>query len=500
MVARFDRGLIQPPRSTVLDPACGDGALLQAVLEAKTFGTGDEVLGALAALYGIDVEPEYAESARRRLAEYANSLLARLVEPAVLPAWRAAARRILGHNISTGDSLTGLGQDGLPLRWRRWTIDSSTRGALEVRGDHSRIDDVWRSATGEPFDLIIANPPWDQRLRGTSAAAVYPRFVERAIAAEPHFVSMVTPSRWLSGGRRLERFRASMLNDHCIVALTHVPVTREAFPGLRVEGGVCFWLRHRDRRDRNAGLVYSEVLSGQWVVDNEIVRPWRRDVFVGGAQVEGVLAQVEAREGGRLGRDLPALQPLVSSQAPFGLATNAEGRTDPFYGAVPVYRRGGIQYLARDQIPKRHEWIDRPKVYLPRAYGDTRNDGQRRVIGRPVVAAEPSVCTQTYLVVGPVVDIEEADSLASYLSTRFARFLIALRKPSQDLKPATFAWVPRLPLDRIWTDDLLAERYDLTPAMRAVIERSVRAMLPPTDEPPRSWRVMAPLAFEEPGP
>jgi site-specific DNA-methyltransferase (adenine-specific) len=70
----------------------------------------------------------------------------------------------------------------------------------------------------------------------------------------------------------------------------------------------------------------------------------------------------------------------------------------------------------------------------------------------------------------------QANSLNSYLRTRFFRFLVSLRKISQHATRSTYTWVPRQPWNRTWTDEVLYEKYRLTQDEIAFIESMIRPM------------------------
>jgi site-specific DNA-methyltransferase (adenine-specific) len=74
---------------------------------------------------------------------------------------------------------------------------------------------------------------------------------------------------------------------------------------------------------------------------------------------------------------------------------------------------------------------------------------------------------------------EEAENLAAFLRTRFARFLIWLRMNTQHLRRELFAFVPDLDWTRSWTDEDLYRCFGLTEAEIAVIEANIKAMSTP---------------------
>ena len=84
--------------------------------------------------------------------------------------------------------------------------------------------------------------------------------------------------------------------------------------------------------------------------------------------------------------------------------------------------------------------------------------------------------TETYVLLGAYDTEREAKNCLSYVTTKFFRFLIALRTSAQDLPRTAYSFVPILDFSRPWTDADLYERYGLSPQEIGVIETSIREM------------------------
>jgi site-specific DNA-methyltransferase (adenine-specific) len=56
------------------------------------------------------------------------------------------------------------------------------------------------------------------------------------------------------------------------------------------------------------------------------------------------------------------------------------------------------------------------------------------------------------------------------------RFLVSLRKNTQDIYSERFQFVPDLPMDEEWTDKQLYKKYKLTKGEIAFIESMIRPM------------------------
>jgi site-specific DNA-methyltransferase (adenine-specific) len=124
--------------------------------------------------------------------------------------------------------------------------------------------------------------------------------------------------------------------------------------------------------------------------------------------------------------------------------------------------------------------IGKWKVFISRGYGEggETREYPRMIIGKPIVAPPQSACSETYLVIGSYDKQEEADNLSKYLKTKFLRFLVGLRKNTQDISKEKFSFVPIMPMDKTWTDKELFKYFNLNDEETTFIDTLIR----PIDE------------------
>ena len=69
-----------------------------------------------------------------------------------------------------------------------------------------------------------------------------------------------------------------------------------------------------------------------------------------------------------------------------------------------------------------------------------------------------------------------ARSIQSYYATKFFRFLVSLRKITQDAFSHMYSWVPQQSWDCTWTDKALYTKYALTQEQVDYIEAVIKPM------------------------
>jgi site-specific DNA-methyltransferase (adenine-specific) len=332
------------------------------------------------------------------------------------------------------------------------------------------------------FDVIIGNPPYQLSDDGfgTSAAPIYHHFVEQAKVLEPRYLSMVIPARWFAGGKGLDEFRESMLNDNRLRSIDDYLSASDVFPGVGLKGGVCFFLWDRD----NSGQCRVTTHFKDWP-DSTATRQLLEkgaDVFIRFNEGLSILKKVVAVENGETDSlalpESKRFDRLVSSRKPFGLETTFKGKATKRPGDVMIYQNGGTGYIARESVRAGTELIDKWKVFTGRAAPGTGNKDTypHRIISTPFIGEPESISSETYLCIGPLDSQKQAESVLSYLTCRLTRLLILLHKPSQDTTRKVYTFVPTQKWTKRWTDKDLYAKYGLTEAEIAFIETVVRPM------------------------
>lgn len=317
------------------------------------------------------------------------------------------------------------------------------------------------------FDVIIGNPPYQLSDGGAQASAspLYHFFVQRAKKLQPRYLTMIIPSRWFSGGKGLDEFREEMLHDKRLRILHDFLDASECFPGVDIKGGVCFFLWDKE----NSGLckICTHENGNIESVSERPLLEDNADVFIRYNNAIPILRKVQLS-------NQTSFADIVSSRKPFGIPTNFNSYIEkPFKDSVKIYLNKNIGYVARSQIEKNSQWLDKYKLFVPKAIGsgNTKED-----LIKPIIANPNTCCSETYILVGPFDDEQICKNVCSYINTKFFHFFVGLKKITQDATKSVYQLVPMQDFSEPWTDEKLYAKYGLDTDEIAFIESMVRPM------------------------
>jgi site-specific DNA-methyltransferase (adenine-specific) len=313
------------------------------------------------------------------------------------------------------------------------------------------------------FDVIIGNPPYQliDGGYGASAKPLYHLFVENAKQLNPKYISMIIPSRWFAGGKGLDEFRKSMLNDKRLSHLIDYPNASDCFPNVEIKGGVCYFLW--DAKHDGPCSVVTKVGNESDIANRKLNA---FDTFIRFNKAISIVDKI-------IKQNLPSFESLVLARKPFGLATDIKPEKT---GDVKIYAQKAVGHYDSTRVDKNKQLIKKWKVIAPNAGEGAGGVFPNKVIGSPLISEPQSICTETYIIVGHYDTEAEAKNLQIYIKTKFVRFLIMLKKNTQHLTKERFTFVPQMDMTQLWDDEKLYAYFDITPEEREFIESMIKEM------------------------
>lgn len=346
------------------------------------------------------------------------------------------------------------------------------------------------------LDAIVGNPPYQvmqttEKTTSTQAAlagAVYPQFMDVSCKLKPQYTSLITPSRWMTkAGRGIsDEWVDKMIHSNHFVKIHDFPITTDVFSNVEIKGGVNYYL-YSDSYTGKCKYVFHK--ADKTYIRDENLDSLGIGIVIRDLEASNIIKKVIATEGDYIGEksfaSLVASGTLFCDCAKGILNTSWKGYVldkDEEHNIKYYLNKGmvtrGYAWIKKGDMIKAFETVDIHKVYIPKA-GGSGNDPV--VLGIPFYGEPGSICSQTYICIGydPIkhnFSKEECMNIISYIKTRFFRFMVSVKKKTQDAFAQVYEFVPLQDFTKPWTDEELYKKYNLTDDEIKFIESMIKPM------------------------
>ena len=360
---------------------------------------------------------------------------------------------------------------------------------------HNNIKEIFHKDM--QFDVIIGNPPYQLSVgneggNSSKAKAIYHMFISQAIKLKPQWLVMITPSRWMTRSTEgiPNEWVDEMLASNHFVIMHDFPDSTTCFPSLTIpiKGGVNYFLWKNSYQGK-CRYFYHYPGIAEVVERNDYLDSNKSGIVIRDPKAYSIIERLKKVDGNYFLHRETNFSSLVSPKDYF---TNKVTLTSSWTGyqdnpdtefSIKYYLNKNIHkktfgYVRKGDISKNIVASQLHKVYIPAAGGTGTDD---MVLGIPFYGEPNSVCSQTYLVIGydaarHKLTKAQCGNIISYIKTRFFRYLVSIKKKTQNGPRDVYQFVPMQDFSHPWTDEMLYKKYNLDKDEIAFIESMIRPM------------------------
>lgn len=349
----------------------------------------------------------------------------------------------------------------------------------------------WKGNTSKQemkFNAVVGNPPYQLKTTssGFQGVSIYQTFIETARKLNTDYISMITPSRWMTKGSMgvKEEWVDMMLQSNHFIRIEDFLNFSDCFKGVGIGGGVSYFLYSKKY---TGPCLYVLHQNNKLYVRTKYLNELGTGIVIRDGYAATIIEKIVEKEGKYFDNNnfSSLVGPLHYFDRDETLGTNWTGyskiQDKEHHIKCYINKRledCGFGWIKDTDIAKNHASVPLHKVFMPKAYGTA---GDPNVIGVPFYGEPNSVCSFSYIVIGcsPAMhnySKQQCLNIISYLKTKFCRYMITIRKKTQDNPASVFKFVPLQDFSKSWTDEELYEKYGLDLFEREYIESMINPM------------------------
>lgn len=339
------------------------------------------------------------------------------------------------------------------------------------------------------FDVIIGNPPYQEEVEGNERDnPIYNYFMDEAYK-NTEKAMFITLARFLfNAGQTPKAWNKKMLQDPHLKVVYFNQDASTVFPNVILKGGVSISYHDTSKNFEpiEVFVPYDELRS----IKDKVLSKERGNKFLPSIMVGAV--PYKFSEAFR--KEKPEL--VSKTGTSFDLRTNSIDNLieTAFFIEHPKDSHEYVQIYGLLNLKRVFAWIRRDyiieasnfssyKVLLPKVNG---NGTFGESLSSPIVARPLVGYTQSFIGIGSVKTVGEAEAILKYIKTRFVRALLGILKGTQDNPPERWKYVPLQDFttssDIDWSksiaeiDEQLFDKYGLDEQERNFIRTKVKEM------------------------
>lgn len=343
------------------------------------------------------------------------------------------------------------------------------------------------------FDVIISNPPYQlnfgiEGANSSNAKSIYNLFFAKSLMLRSRYVCMITPSRWMTKTSQgvSEEWIDNLLKSNHFKEIHDFENSTDCFPGVSIMGGVNYFLYEKEYVGK-CRYVFHYSGDKEILVREDYLDSANAGIVIRDPKSYSIIEKIKKIEGEYYLKSDTNFSGFVSPKHFFDdsvlLTSNWKGykneKTDLYnikYYVSKSFNDTPFGWIRQRDLPKNQKTKDLHKVFIPAANGSTD-----LVLGTPFYGEPNSVCSQTYLVIGydPVkhnFSKIECENIISYIKTKFFRYLVSIKKRTQNGPRGVYQFVPLQNFSKPWTDEELYNKYGLNETEISFINNTIKTM------------------------